>query len=985
MGSERLMVAALAMAACVMLSCWPGGGGSGDVTAGDQAAEETVCEPDCTGKDCGDDGCGGECGPCDSGYLCAADDQCKKQPTCEMVSEITCGETIQGDTTAFANEMQDYDCGNYEGGGGELVYIFMPEEDDTATAILDSVATTQEVLVTQAACDQQTCLAIGEGEGLAQFEATAGLKYYLVVDSLQGDEGPFQISLECKAGCESQCDGKECGDDGCYGSCGDCPDDGVCYNGVCGGPLDGCSAAPVAGCGGCECEACVCEMLPECCETSWHDLCVQICAANCEGCGEGYCGDFECSLESGENCSICPTDCPCGPGEECQAGECVPCEPDCAGKQCGNDGCGGSCGQCGAGLNCQNNICVEGPGAGCEPSDTPGCGGCPCEECVCGMDPYCCESAWDGICVGECADQCGGCGGDEFCGNGLCSAANGEDCTTCYTDCPCPDGAECKAGECVACEADCDGKECGDDGCGGDCGQCLPNEKCIEGNCKIEPGGFGAPCQFNDECESGLCFPTEVGGVCTEFCIEECPPGWECLIWEDTLPDPMFVCQSDVCNPDCLDKECGDDGCGGSCGACPEGECVDGECVVPVDACLEVSPSQIDFGGKKVFTLAVLPLEITSCGSDPLEISGIAMKEGSSPDFGLDYSSLDHVPSVAEPLLVGAGETVSVAVMFMPTQAAPVDAEGNLLLDTASIVVTSNASGDDKEVEVSGAGVDETCPVAVIKCAEGDEVIPQTVLHLYGDESYAVNDDIQGFQWTVVQPAGSQSVFIPASSFPNPTFETNMAGTYKFSLVVLDSSGAQSCVPAEYEVVVIPDEAIHIELFWHTPNDPDETDEGPEAGTDVDIHFAHPFAASPDIDGDGQPDPWFDIPYDCFWFNSHPNWGSADPGLDDDPGLDRDDTDGAGPENINLNLPENVTYKVGVHYWNDHGYGVSFVSLRVYIFSQLVFEVSETELVNSDMWEVCTLAWPSGEILPVTDDAGQFKITPDYQNPFFFQ
>ena len=40
--------------------------------------------------------------------------------------------------------------------------------------------------------------------------------------------------------------------------------------------------------------------------------------------------------------------------------------------------------------------------------------------------------------------------------------------------------------------------------------------------------------------------------------------------------------------------------------------------------------------------------------------------------------------------------------------------------------------------------------------------------------------------------------------------------------------------------------------------------------------------------------------FDCFWFNAHPNWGSFDPSVDDDPGLDRDDTDGAGPENLFL-------------------------------------------------------------------------------------
>ncbi|MBM4371496.1 MAG: hypothetical protein FJ098_07565, partial [Deltaproteobacteria bacterium] len=36
----------------------------------------------------------------------------------------------------------------------------------------------------------------------------------------------------------------------------------------------------------------------------------------------------------------------------CVSGECVACEPDCAGLQCGDDGCGGSCGACPAGSAC---------------------------------------------------------------------------------------------------------------------------------------------------------------------------------------------------------------------------------------------------------------------------------------------------------------------------------------------------------------------------------------------------------------------------------------------------------------------------------------------------------------------------------------------------------------------------------------------------------------------------------------------------------
>ncbi len=312
--------------------------------------------------------------------------------------------------------------------------------------------------------------------------------------------------------------------------------------------------------------------------------------------------------------------------------------------------------------------------------------------------------------------------------------------------------------------------------------------------------------------------------------------------------------------------------------------------------------------------------------------------------------------------------------------------DGSFVMEEAVLVIHSNAAGGPVEIPVVGAAP-EWCsmdPTAVITCEEGEEVVPQTVLHLHGDESYVGSGEVEKWEWSVEQPQGSMSVFIPSAGVPNPTFEANVAGVYTFSLTVWNGTWP-SPFPATYEVVVIPDEAIHIELLWHTPEDLDETDTGPEAGSDLDLHFVHPWAAGPDLDGDGKPDGWYDIPFDCFWFNTHPNWGSYDPTTTDDPGLDRDDTDGAGPENLNLDIPEDVTYRIGVHYWNDHGYGPAYATVRVYIYAQLVFEVADVMLVDSDMWDVCGLEWPAGKVQLHTKEAGQYKITPDYHNPYFFQ
>jgi hypothetical protein len=47
---------------------------------------------------------------------------------------------------------------------------------------------------------------------------------------------------------------------------------------------------------------------------------------------------------------------------------------------------------------------------GCEINEGPGCDGCACESCVCLLDSYCCNTAWDSYCVNKCNTDChGGC------------------------------------------------------------------------------------------------------------------------------------------------------------------------------------------------------------------------------------------------------------------------------------------------------------------------------------------------------------------------------------------------------------------------------------------------------------------------------------------------------------------------------------------------------------------------------------------------
>ncbi|MFH1801642.1 MAG: hypothetical protein ABH804_02295 [archaeon] len=136
---------------------------------------------------------------------------------------------------------------------------------------------------------------------------------------------------------------------------------------------------------GCETD-CVCAE-----ETCIGQTCIDSCTGEtCDGallpdCGERVCGN------SPNGCGNCGT---CGVGYSCVGGVCIyGCNPNCEGKECGEDGCGGLCGLCTEGSTCQDGICSTEP---CTPDcGDRECGNAPngCDICgVCESDSLCIDS-----------------------------------------------------------------------------------------------------------------------------------------------------------------------------------------------------------------------------------------------------------------------------------------------------------------------------------------------------------------------------------------------------------------------------------------------------------------------------------------------------------------------------------------------------------------------------------------------------------------
>ena len=539
------------------------------------------CIPICIDLQCGDDGCGGSCGQCDDGLLCTVD-------SCH---EGHCLFELQGFFCAIAVE---------------CVPAGAPQPDNPCQVCTPTLATG----AWSPAQDGAGC-------------------------------GPGSVCHEGEC-CDymANCQGRDCGDDGCGGSCGACPgaydcglgeDDGLCLadcGALCAG-LD-CGTAGLddeCQCGTCDdgdlCTDDICTVEHTCIFAANNAACDDgnPCTED-DSCNGGVCSgtliptvDLEigqCLCEGNDDCEpldngdVCDGTLVCAPSPEdegllvCQVEPGTVPKPCDDGIDCTADGCDPALGcqyvpddgKCDDGNLCTDDLCdwVEGciHTANLEPCDDGLF--CTADQCVDGgcvstLQPFYCLIIEQCVPVGAAnpAEQCQEC--------------NPQTGLTAWTLLPdgtsCGDGKTCLGGSCCDPGENCVGKECGDNGCGGSCGNCGGEfDDCVDGSCVCQQqcdglecgddgcGGDCGPCPPN----APVCYEGKCGVVCEVDCEgKECGDdgcGGTCGKCPAWLP----ICTGGVCEPcppACEDKECGPDGCGGSCGSCPpdKPDCLDGECV----------------------------------------------------------------------------------------------------------------------------------------------------------------------------------------------------------------------------------------------------------------------------------------------------------------------------------------------------------------------------------------------------------------------
>lgn len=410
--------------------------------------------------------------------------------------------------------------------------------------------------------------------------------------------------------------------------------------------------------------------------------------------------------------------------------------------------------------------------------------------------------------------------------------------------------------------------------------------------------------------------------------------------------------------------------------------------------CLRANPDKVDFGTVIKNSFHAEAVELFSCGDKTVTVTAIELQAGESSAFRLDLQGLG-VPSETTPLVLNPGDRKTFAVTYLPSTVKRAQ-DGTVLADTDTIRIANSSPRPELLVPVRGMAVEGSKPVCDFKITspkegeveDGGSVLVLDRLSFY-DQSYdpMPGGGVVAWEWSASTPPGSADIFQPSYTFPTPTFEVNVVGDYLFCLKVFNKLGISSDQCCKH-VHVKAGEGCVVELTWETPNDPDPTDQcgtGKHCGADMDLHIVHRYAGGPDLDKDGKPDGYFDKKWDCFWFNPRPIWVEGGDPVLDQPRLDRDDTDGAGPENFHYDRsPPGECYKVGVHYWDDHTFGASYPTIRLYLDGDLKYEKKGPKMKMQDMWTVGEICCSNAN-KPVNEctASGAPCVVPQYVNPDF--
>jgi hypothetical protein len=309
---------------------------------------------------------------------------------------------------------------------------------------------------------------------------------------------------------------------------------------------------------------------------------------------------------------------------------------------------------------------------------------------------------------------------------------------------------------------------------------------------------------------------------------------------------------------------------------------------------LQFDPPVLDVGYAAVGDILTGTIDIVNAGGDILDVSLVAV-------LGEGFSA-DAVPALSlEP-----GDRYPVGITFAPTF------ESNYL---GEIWAESNTPAGSSKADITATSVEK--PVAICSATPEEPYALYDTVTFIGADSYDPSGgEIVGWEWALIAKPEGSAVAMPTGTGSDRTgLVPDLVGEYIAELVVTNDNGEHSD-PCYTTVNAIPSQDLWVEMYWEVPQD------------DMDLHLLGPGGSLLSAD-------------DCYYGNCVGRgleWGEA--GTEDNPSLDIDDIPGTGPENINIQEPEDVTYTVVVHdYYGSTPdyYGANSVTVNIYLSGELVW------------------------------------------------
>ena len=568
------------------------------------------------------------------------------------------------------------------------------------------------------------------------------------------------------------------------------------------------------------------------------------------------------------------------------------------------------------------------------------------------------------VCIAGCrADR--DCESNEVC-NQTTSKCEENNPNACSEDRDCELGFICESDACIeGCRVDRD---------------CSDNKTCNQTTNKCENENNPNACSDDRDCDLGSICESD---TCTEGCrvdrdcsdnkicnqtTNKCETNNPDACSEDRDCEIGFICELDVCIAGCrLDRDCeSNEVCNQTTNKCEENN----------EACqlyvTNIENDVVDFGDISIDDDSVTrDIALINIGNVDCTINSIEVTSDISDIFKLEYFA--GYPEITAPIIIQSRENTTVENGNQYVFKAAFKPRAERLYTGKIIINSPNSSWIDnkKEISLLGTGTNVNLPVA--KCSPSYFAVepaidnpnnPVSIITLNGAQSYDPSGEHLTYRWEKVSgPVGSTAMpRTPTSA--NSNYFIDLAGEHKIKLTVTNESGkSASC---EVTAVGITSNALHIELFW-------------DKDGDLDLHLKK--FGTPDSD-------WGSILNDCYWNNlcksdNGLEWGES--GTMNNPRLDRDDMQGRGPENINIDFPaitpEDEYYLIGVRNFSNSAHPVA--TIVVYCNGEKSFTESMSLPGRGDepdsFWWVAGIEWSNSGCNIKTDDISKTGLYPGAQ------